>query len=191
MTNFKQTTLALALSVFGLVGGAQTVQAGPVSYHLDDLALQLQRQSQQLYWEFRNHYSHTPSYRHLISDASEMYQLSAHVHEVAHHGGSPAHLQADLQKLDRLFHHVEDLVRDIERNHGHPWHGGHIHGDTRHVRRILASMEDTLHHMLHDVTPAPMVRPVPRAQAVPPLVPRSSRSGVIFNGRGFSVQIGR
>ena len=76
-----------------------------------------------------------------------MYRLAAHIHTLTHYGGSLYHVRSDVNKLDSLFHHLEDLVAHIE--HHRP--GGHIHGDTRHVRRMLARMEDTLHHLQEDV----------------------------------------
>jgi hypothetical protein len=55
----------------------------------------------------------------------------------------------DLRRLDRLFHHVEELVEHIEHD---AYHGdGHVHGDTHHVRHLMSQMEDTLHHLRADV----------------------------------------
>ncbi len=155
-----RTFLTLALAGFALTG---TATANTYS-HIDGLAVQLTRYARQLDQEFTAHYRHTSQFRHLREDARQMIRLAEHIHEVAHHQGSLSHLESDLRQLDRLFHHIEDLVEEIEHNaaglghyHGHfgsyygTYSGGHIHGNTRHVRRILKSMEDTLHHLHDDV----------------------------------------
>ncbi len=149
-----RTILTVALAGFALTG---TAQADTYS-HIDGLAVRLQQYARLLDREFTAHYRHTSQYRHLHADAYQMMRLAEHVHEVAHHQGSLTHLQSDLRQLDRLFHHIEDLVEDIEHHaggfgdlHGHGGFHGHIHGNTRHVRRILRAMEDTLHHLQADV----------------------------------------
>ena len=145
------TRIALAGIVVTIGMLATSRIADAASYqHLDTLAVSLQRDSARLYHEFRLHFRHTPGYTHLMSDAASMYRLARHVHEVAHHHGSIAHLRSDLRKLDHTFHHLEGLVDRIERGAYH--HGvGHIHGDTRHVRRMLHVMDTNLHHLRADV----------------------------------------
>jgi len=143
-----RNTLVLAAAVFAISLTAN--QANAASYeHIDQLALRLQEQAGLLNREFDLHYRHEAHYPHLISDASQMYSLAAHIHEVAHHHGSPLHLRDDLQKLDRLFHHVEGLVEHIE--HDSYFGAGHVHGHTGHVHGELAAMEDTLHHLQSDI----------------------------------------
>ena len=159
-----RTILTVALAGFAF---APAAQADTYS-HIDGLAVQLQRQATLLDREFTAHYRHTSQYRHLHSDSIQMVRLAGHVHEVAHNHGSLAHLRSDLRQLDRLFHHIEDLVDEIEHtaggfghhdygHYGHGHHGfggyggGHIDGNSRHVARILRQMEDTLHHLQDDV----------------------------------------
>ncbi|MBI1902851.1 MAG: hypothetical protein HYS13_17275 [Planctomycetia bacterium] len=141
-------TLALTVLSVSLMAAAS---ASAQSYeHVDQLANQLQRQSANLYWQFRAHFRHTTEYRHLLSDTARMYRLSAHVHEVIHHGADIHHIASDVEQLDQAFHHVEEVVDHIE--HDALGHGfGHVHGDTRHVRRQLRQMEATLHHLRDDV----------------------------------------
>jgi hypothetical protein len=129
--------------------------------HIDDLAVRLQGQARALYGELREHYSHAAHGDHLISDAAAMYRTAAHIHEIAHHAGNVFHLRNDLASLDRNFHHLEGLLDDSERHaRFDPWHGGHAHGPTGHVKRLMAEMEDTLHHLRSDVNrlaqPAPV-----------------------------------
>ncbi len=145
-------TLRKALALTVLAGACLfTSTASAQSYqHIDRLAYQLQRQSSSLYSEFRAHFSHTPGYRHLMSDTAKMYRLARHIHDLVHHHEDVHHIVEDLDQLDAAFHHVEELVDQIEHNAHHHGHG-HVHGDTRHVRRLLQRMEDTLHHLREDL----------------------------------------
>jgi hypothetical protein len=116
--------------------------------HIDELALDIQRQSRLLMRE-SSHYRHTPEYRHLLSDTRDIYKLAAHMHEVAHQHGSLAHLESDLRELDSEFHHLESVFDRVEResSHGH----GHVHGYTGHVKELLKSIEADIHHLQEDV----------------------------------------
>lgn len=148
MTRFR-TLLSATVASLGLTLGVTSAQAGSFE-HIDDLAAELQGLSNKLSREFRDHYRHTPAYRHLASDARDMRKLAGHIHEIAHFQGDLDHIHDDLHDLDELFHHVDELVDEIEHDAEH--HGeGHVHGDTHHVRHILGAMEDTLHHLLEDV----------------------------------------
>ncbi len=187
-----RTLLTLAMAGFALTG---TAKADTYS-HIDGLAVQLTRNARLLEREFAAHYRHTSRYRHLREDARQMIRLADHVHEVAHHEGSLSHLQSDLRQLDRLFHHIEELVDEIEHDaaglgddhHGHfgnfgGYHGrygGHIHGNTRHVRRILSAMEDTLHHLQDDVRQLARAAEAHRHHDHPGPVIRFSRPGFSF-----------
>jgi hypothetical protein len=142
-------TLMMTLVSLLTITAAQTVEAG--SYrHIDELALQLQEQSRELYSEFKLHYRHVSDYRHLRSDSASLSRLASHIHSVAHRGGNIHHLESDMAKADRLFHHLEELVSSIEHNTRHH-SGGHTHGDLRHVHSLMRSMESTLHHLKADV----------------------------------------
>jgi len=146
MTCFR-TLLTAAAVTLGLVWVAPAAKAGSFE-HIDELAGELQGFSSKLSREFRDHYRHTPQYRHLTADARKLRTLANHIHEVAHEGNLE-HLHDDLHDLEELLHHVDGLVDEIEHEAEHG--GGHTHGDTRHVRRILKDMDGTLHHMLEDV----------------------------------------
>ena len=142
-----KTITAFVFSIATLAGFAQNAKADYYS-HLDRLACDILRQSDALVGE-AIHYRHTPQYRHLVHDLKQIRAFADHIHEVAHHRGSIVHLDRDLRQLDAQFHHLEDLIKDIEHNavHGH----GHIHGRTGHVRRLLRAMENNIHHMQSDV----------------------------------------
>lgn len=124
--------------------------------HMDMLALKLQKQTQALHREVDLHFKNTRSYRHLHEDIEQMEHLAAHIHELAHRHGSVAHLKADVDKLDRTFHHLEDVVRGLSRDR-------RIDFQTiRHIRQEMAGINDTLHHLQDDLrrlTPAPALRP--------------------------------
>jgi len=148
----KKSTLA-ALVIFGLAtlgAGRSALAAGP---HVDRLALDLQRQSRELMTEFARHYRHAPDFRHLMADSSDLFRQAVHIHSIAHNTNNLHHLNADLAKIDRSFHHLEGVVEGIEHHvrFCHSPRCGHFHGDTRHVRALMGSIEDTIHHLRDDV----------------------------------------
>src|SRR5689334_7064986 len=106
-----RTTLAAIITV-SLFGASQANAAGYA--HIDQLALELQQQSRELYNEFRAHYSHAEHANHLRADAARLYNLAKHIHEVAHFRGSLGHIESDLAEIDSQFHHLENLVDHIE-----------------------------------------------------------------------------
>jgi hypothetical protein len=203
--------LTVALAAFALPAAAQA----DTYTHIDGLAVRLQKDARLLDREFADHYRHTAQYRHLRSDAAELARLAGHIHEVAHEQGPLSHLQSDLRQIDRLFHHLEDLVREVEHgaefddNHGgfHRWGGGHIHGNSNHVHRLMNSIEDAIHHLESDLAELSGRRREPRLGSVDPPVSSGFRGGypgaapgwirgnsgpVIRFGRpGFSIQLGR
>ena len=194
-----RTLIASTLTLVGVFAGSQAADAASFD-HIDHLALRLQSQSRDLYNNFRVRYRHTSEYSHLMSDAATMYRLASHVHDVAHEGCNLAHLQDDLRQLDRAFHHVEHLVDDIEHDahYGHfgGHFGGHIYGNTHDIRRKLALMEDTLHHLRDDVEE--LAHPAihdPHGHSLgyrpaPVVIGGGSGRGVYIGGRGFGIRIG-
>ena len=140
MTFFIKTLATLAVTFTALATSA----SADTYHHIDQIALTIERQTQQLRREIV-HYRHTPEYAHLYADTREIARLAKHMHEVAHHHGSLAHLQADLRTLDSVFHHMEQTFRAAEASaaHGH----GHIHGSTSHVRHLLHLIEENIHHI--------------------------------------------
>ena len=147
------TTSRIALLGIVVLAGSfiSSEKANAASYeHIDSLALKLQSNSAKLYHEFKLHYSHTPEFRHLISDASSMYHRCKHIHELAHHHGSLHHLASDLRTLDRSFHHLDRLVKSMECDAEHGF-SGHIHGYTGHVHSLLRQMARDIHHLREDI----------------------------------------
>lgn len=193
MAILSRTIVAAVLAVGGLAIGTQSASAASYS-HIDRLALELRGDAGRLYSEFRQHYRHAAHYRHLISDASQMYRLADHIHDLAHRG-TLGHMDSDLEKLDRLFHHLEGLVDEIEHDarHDHFGHGGHTHGNTRHVRRLLDQMEDTLHHLHDDIRSArrPTIYPVPgHVRPAPHRIPHHGGRGIAFGNGQFQLRLG-
>jgi len=147
MTSFAKLTAGV-FSAVALLAVASTASADVYS-HLDNIAIKVKVKGQALSSEVRAHYAHTPYYRHLLSDSYEVAALADKVHDIAHHHGDIYVLDAYLTRLDRLFHHVADLIESTERaaRYGH----GHVACDTRHVKHLLHDLEGLLHHMLSDV----------------------------------------
>lgn len=116
--------------------------------HIDSLAVQIQNKTKLLVKE-TVHYRHTGNYYHMVEDTREMARLARHIHKVAHNEGSIYHLEADLNDLDRIFHHIEGLfdLTELDAAHG----GGHVHGNTKHVKKLLKRIERCIHHMRDDV----------------------------------------
>jgi hypothetical protein len=144
-TIWKQPALVwAAVSLLGLFAGSGAAQARSYA-HLDHVARQLQRQARDLHDEVHAHFCNTRLYRHLDQHVAEMERLAAHLHEVAHRRGSILHLRADVSRLDRLYHDVEDLVDALAR---------YREVDRRaltHLRRNLAQIGCTLHHLQDDL----------------------------------------
>lgn len=116
--------------------------------HIDSLAKKIQRKTRLLVKQ-TVHYRHTPQYRALVRETSALSATATHIREVAHFENNLYHLEADLAKLDRCFHRLESLfdATEIKASFGH----GHIHGSTRHVKALLNSIEDYIHHIQDDV----------------------------------------
>ena len=164
--------------------------------HIDSLAAQLRNQASRTAWEVRHNFRGAPEYRHLYRDVYELYTTADHVHEIIHAGTSIEHIRADVESLDRLLHHAQDVVRGIRpaddfHFHGHGFHGhghapvGPTRNDLRRLRSMLDQMEDTLHHLQDDVRVASGGAPPAAPIAVP--VPYEFRVG---SGRvGVSVRI--
>ncbi len=138
-------TITAALSIT-FAGGFTSTASADVYNHLDRVALRILKKSERLVKE-TEHYRNTPQYRHLLSDAREMCKLATHIHEVTHFEGNLRQLQRDVYQLDQVFHHVEGLFDQIERQAAYGI--GHIRGNTRHVKNLLNQIEREI-DCLHD-----------------------------------------
>ena len=100
--------------------------------------------AQELSHEFSIHYRHLDAYRHLRSDISQVISEARHIDRLSHNSyASLCHIITDLRDLDRLSHHMHEVVDSAENSH---WRG-HAHGDTRHVHRLLSSLNSSIHSM--------------------------------------------
>ncbi len=135
-----------ALAIVSITLAAPSAKAGhgddliSLSHRLEDLASELRD-------EFRAHYSHTRGYRHLLSDAARIEAEAEHIHGLAHDcRASLRHIATDLAELDELAHHLHELVDITDRGRY-----GHVHGNTRHVHELMASLTRVIHAMEDEV----------------------------------------
>jgi len=100
--------------------------------------------ARELSHEFSIHYRHLDAYRHLRSDISQVINEASHIDRLSHNShASLRHIIIDLRDLDRLSHHMHEVVDSAESSHSR----GHAHGDTRHVHRLLSSLNSSIHSM--------------------------------------------
>lgn len=165
-------TTALILSA-GLVANT----ASAADPHLDELAFTLKQQAALACREVRYGFRRTPAFPHLYKDFYELYTLADHVHDVAHHGGDLCHLKDDVNQMDQLFHHTEELVapftqpQPIGRGCRPPACGEVSSYHLRRLQRIMVDMEETLHHLQDDLeaelAPGGALPPLPPGQLGP------------------------
>ncbi|MGI9242766.1 MAG: hypothetical protein ACR2RV_18360 [Verrucomicrobiales bacterium] len=142
MKNLIRTVTVAATLVAGIV----TAQARSSESSLSREAHRLIDYSNQLTCEVNRHFRHSSGYRHLIHDAEEIREEAEHIDKLSHRVrgiDDVRHLRDDLEELDELVHHVAEVIEDIDRGRGR----GHTHGDTRHVERLVACMNRSLHSM--------------------------------------------
>lgn len=141
-------TMMFAFAAIVSTSFSSTATAG--YRHIDELACRIERQSVKLLQEFRSHYSHSPVSRYLIADARNLHRVARHVHEIAQYRGSVRHLRSDVRELDRAFQHLQEVVDSIR--HDARCHcSGHVHGRTRHVRKIMRRMDDNIRDLRDEV----------------------------------------
>ncbi len=139
-------TILLATVALACVTFTTTSANADTYHHVDRLAVKMQSQTRELISEFSLHYRHKSGYSHLRNDAIQLYRVAAHVHSVAHQSGNVHHLRDDLQKADRLFHHMERVLAHTDRSFG-----GHMHGAAHHVFELMHDIEMNLHHLKRDI----------------------------------------
>ena len=140
----------IGLLISSFVWGMESTQVNADEFrHIDQLAVKIQRTTKRLISEVR-HYRDTPAYGHLLADSREIYRLATHIHDLSHFQGRLAHMESDLQELDRKFHHLESVFDRVE--HDAEFYGdGRIRGNTAHVKRLLDSIADLIHQMRSDI----------------------------------------
>jgi hypothetical protein len=145
MMAIRRTALRMAaLAVVGLLAGAGSANA-QTAKHVDRVVVKLQRDLRDLHREVDRHFRDTRRYRELDRHVVEMEQAAAHIHKVLHEGGGRRHLREDVRKLDRLFHHVEEVVDEIAER-------GRVDRRTvRHIREMMRQVGSSLHHLKEDL----------------------------------------
>ncbi|MEX2579140.1 MAG: hypothetical protein WD342_08775 [Verrucomicrobiales bacterium] len=148
MKSTGSRTLPLIAAIAVATGGLFASQAKAASYNrLVTLAHQLDDSVGHLREEFKLHYRHTPQYKHLLSDATSMTRKVAHIDQLSYDPHvSLRHLQSDVEDLDDLAHHLQDLVAATERGRR-----GHVHGNTRHVQDLMASIMVSIHGLSEEI----------------------------------------
>lgn len=143
------TKKSIHLVAFLIAGFAISRAANAdVHGHLAGLATKIDRQADRLLDETR-HYRHTANYGRMVAEVAALRAKARHMRITTFTSSNFHHLEEDLRIVDRSFHRVESFFDRAELGavHGH----GHVHGNTRHVKALLNSMEDTIHHMQEDV----------------------------------------
>ena len=152
-----------------------------VQAHLDEQASELRSQVARLTGELRER-SQRSDYRRLYRESTELFYLADHLHETAHEPLNVAHLSEDVEDLDRVFHRMEDLARDLDGgfHRNEAFHDDHRHSASS-ISGLLDEIEDTLHHLRDDL--AQLRRPPPRAEAPRP------RPGISFGNGRFRIEL--
>ena len=148
---------ALALGTLGLslIGPNAEASHPTITRELVHKAHKIEDTIKELRFEFRKHFVHLDSYRHLMSDLNELSGKAQHIDRLAHDPrGQVNHLLADVRDLDRLAYHLHEVVDACE-NSGR----GHVHGRTGHVHELLTVLNNTIHRL--EETMASIRRPAP------------------------------
>lgn len=207
MSHLKLTMTALTLSVAALTGESRAADPHTV----DELAFALMRQTAAATREVRFGFRNAPQYKHLYQDVYDMYRAADHIHDVAHVAGNQRHILKDVEQLDELVHHVQELIDEMSgpavgHSRHYQYHYGHRPSSQYHMRRLNHLMHDIVEtvHELQDVVgysrPTRPVSPAvipgigPRGPQLVPQVPIQRRGGVEYRrgrsrGLSFSIRI--
>jgi hypothetical protein len=175
---------------------------------IEELSARLMRQTAAATHEVRFGFRRSPQFKHLYQDVYDMYIAAKHAHDVSHNPGNRQHLLRDVQELDELIHHAQELIDEMSGPKNH--HSAYGHHSFRygapsqyHLRRLNGLMNgivETVHELQDVVGYSRSTRPIlnaPPVVAPPVVIPRSPigrRSGFeIRRGHGgrvsFSLRI--
>ncbi|MEX2285799.1 MAG: hypothetical protein WD648_01840 [Planctomycetaceae bacterium] len=194
------STLAIMLAYVGV--STSTANANPMR-HIDEVALAMRSDAAMTLSEIRYHYRGSVEYQHLYNDAFEVYRLAGHVHELAHHADSIDHIRVDAVKLDELLHHLNDVicqVNPVQPGFGYGHAAAYDHGygygygvpavgyayRSNRLNELVASMSESLNHLLTDIDGGPSPAVVPVAPVFP-VVPAPS-AGPVYRTPGSSAR---
>lgn len=139
--------IAVALTLLGATSIVSTASANDYR-RINREAQRIERKATLLTREVV-HYEAMPQYCHLVEDLEEFVRLSQHITDLVRVSGDLRHIRADVNQLDRTFHHIEGLFDQIERQIARG--RGVKYGNTAHVKRLLNNIEDCIHVMQEDV----------------------------------------
>jgi len=170
--------------------GAVAAQAFADQYnHINSLARKIHNKSEALLKETK-HYRSTPNYVHMVRNVAELDQLACHLRDAAKNEGDLDLLAYDIAQIDAKFHHVEALFDQTELcavTYGR----GFIKGHTAHVKRLLNSIEDAIHHIGDDIESRPIVTKVETYQIPNQTNYRAPYDGGFYEGSSYGNQSGR
>lgn len=141
--NLTKTLLAAPLLIVALLTTGSLQAGGPA--HLERQASRLERLADDFHDEVDDHFRKCPLYRELDRHANEMERLADHIHDVIDDGCNCRQLQADLDRLHGLVHHVEGIIDTLARTR---------QIDPRalaHLSQSLAGLEAAVHQLDFDV----------------------------------------
>lgn len=162
-----KTWIASVATLSAIIGAAPGQSRADHRLDIDELACLLRQQAADACREIRYHFIGAPNYRHLYSDTYELYRQADRIHELVHRGRPLAEICAAVDELDELYHHVEDVLREVEtcdwargvsyhrrysRFHEVSLRHGGFH--SYHVRRLkvrIQEMGDTIHALDDEV----------------------------------------
>lgn len=155
-TNASKTlalTATVALTICGISTPAKAAhQCDPLVHSAQQLVGLLTNLKE----DFRKHYYHTPKFRTIMQDTGDMRKRANHILEIAvYKDVSIQHLEADVAEIDRLSHKLHNLVDRNEQKRN-----GHVHGNTKHTHRMLASMTNIIHTMQQQIQVLKQPRPI-------------------------------
>jgi hypothetical protein len=130
-------------AVLALFGGSLAGKAKADCDCLDNMAHQLTSQVGQLEREYAVNFRGARQYVHGMDDLREVAHLAAHVLDSVHHNESRQHLLADVESLDRAFHHFEEVVAEMERS---PRYGRFAY-ESPTFRSLMANVGATIHQL--------------------------------------------
>lgn len=176
------TLLALATTTL-FTGEAQAEHRYDRAMHR--FADSMEHTADELYREVKIHYTHRRDFHRLRSVARIVEEKTDHIKHVVDRHGSPRHIRADLEEIDRCMHELQEMLAHSDyRAHRH----GEPHHVRRHVRAEMHELENTVHAMrrfMDHVAAKPVhhVRPVyePVRRHAPVVVRRDH--GLSFGGR--------
>jgi len=117
--------------------------------HINSLARKIHNKSKVLLKETK-HYRSTPNYVHMVRSVAELDQLACHLRDIAKNEGDLDLLAYDIAEIKVKFHHIVNLF-DTTELCASQYGQGFIKGHTAHVKRLLDSIDEAIHHICQDI----------------------------------------